>query len=66
VRKFTSPPLTPGRRYRYEVRATWTEGGRTVVKDRQIFFYAGEKEDVDFLGPDDTSNEKKERKMRSY
>jgi uncharacterized protein (TIGR03000 family) len=65
VRKFTSPPLTPGRRYRYEVRATWTEGGRTVVKDRQIFVYAGEKTDVDFLGPD-AVNEQKEREIRSY
>jgi uncharacterized protein (TIGR03000 family) len=52
VRKFTSPTLTPGQEYRYDVRATWTEDGRPVVKDRQIFVYAGEKADVDFLRRD--------------
>jgi uncharacterized protein (TIGR03000 family) len=65
VRKFTSPPLTPGQKYRYSIRATWTESGRTVTKDRQIFVYAGEKADVDFLGPD-AANEQNEREMRNY
>src|SRR5262249_31075720 len=27
VRQFPSPPLTPGKRYSYEVRASWKEGG---------------------------------------
>jgi uncharacterized protein (TIGR03000 family) len=64
VRKFTTPPLTPGQEYRYDVRATWTESGRQVVKERQVFVYAGEKADVDFLGPD-AANEQREREMRS-
>jgi uncharacterized protein (TIGR03000 family) len=65
VRKFTSPPLTPGQKYRYDIRATWTENGRTVVKDRRIFVYAGEKADVDFLSPDEAANAEMDREMRT-
>jgi uncharacterized protein (TIGR03000 family) len=66
VRKFTSPPLTPGQKYRYDIRATWTERGQTVVRDRQVFVYAGEKVDVEFLGPGDTAVEQMEWEMPSY
>jgi uncharacterized protein (TIGR03000 family) len=65
VRKFTTPALTPNQQYRYDIRATWTENGRQVVKDRQVFVYAGEKADVDFLGPNDAANEKMDREMRT-
>jgi uncharacterized protein (TIGR03000 family) len=51
VRRFVSPPLVPGQRYRYDVRATWQEDGRTVVCERQANVYAGEKTDLDFLSP---------------
>jgi uncharacterized protein (TIGR03000 family) len=52
IRKFITPPLTPGRRYRYDIQATWTDKGRAVAKDCQIIVCAGEKADVDFLRPD--------------
>jgi uncharacterized protein (TIGR03000 family) len=63
VRKFVSPPLTPGQRYQYEVRATWREeDGRTVVRTRRINVYAGEKADIDFLSPNE---EHAERELRT-
>jgi uncharacterized protein (TIGR03000 family) len=41
VRQFRSPPLTPGRRYDYEIRARWTEGGRSVTETKQITVFTG-------------------------
>jgi uncharacterized protein (TIGR03000 family) len=55
VRRFTTPPLTPGQKYTYDVRAAWTENGRPVAKERQIIVFAGEKVDIDFLRPDEES-----------
>jgi uncharacterized protein (TIGR03000 family) len=48
VRSFESPPLTPGRDYVYEIKATWTENGREVVRTRQVNVRAGEQVMVDF------------------
>ncbi len=62
VRKFTTPPLVPGKRYLYDVRATWQEDGRPVVKERQITVFAGEKADIDFLSP---SEENSARELRA-
>ncbi len=53
VRKFFTPPLVPGQRYHYDVQATWQEDGRTVVRERKVNVYAGEKADIDFLGPEE-------------
>ena len=36
VREFHPPPLTPGKRYTYEIRARWTENGRPVEQERDI------------------------------
>jgi uncharacterized protein (TIGR03000 family) len=58
VRKFSSPPLVPGERYRYDVVATWEEAGRTVVRARRIYVYAGEKADIDFLSPQAENGER--------
>jgi uncharacterized protein (TIGR03000 family) len=52
IRKFTTPPLTPGQKYSYDIRAVWREAGHPVVKERTIIVYAGEKADVDFLSPE--------------
>jgi uncharacterized protein (TIGR03000 family) len=52
IRKFTTPALTPGQKYSYDIRAVWTEGNRPVVKERTIIVYAGEKADIDFLSPE--------------
>jgi uncharacterized protein (TIGR03000 family) len=47
-RHFTSPPLTPGRDYQYEIRARWTEDGRTVDQTRTIVVHANARVGVDF------------------
>jgi uncharacterized protein (TIGR03000 family) len=52
IRKFTTPVLTSGQKYTYDIRAVWTEEGRPVAKERKIVVYAGEKADVDFLSPE--------------
>jgi uncharacterized protein (TIGR03000 family) len=49
-RLFESPPLVPGKSYTYDLRATWTAGGREVVKNRHVRVSAGERVEVDF-GP---------------
>lgn len=49
VRKFDSPPLTPGTRYNYEIRAQWTENGRAVTQTQQVPVHAGSHAEVDFL-----------------
>jgi uncharacterized protein (TIGR03000 family) len=49
-RHFVSPPLTPGRKYAYEVKARWREGGQTVTRSRRATFGAGEEITVTF-GP---------------
>src|SRR5205085_1197378 len=41
VREFRSPRLTPGGRYAYDVRARWTEGGRTVTQTQHAAVGAG-------------------------
>jgi uncharacterized protein (TIGR03000 family) len=62
IRKFVSPPLVPGRRYHYDVLATWQEDGHTVTHERRINVYAGEKAEVDFLAPPE---ENRERDLRT-
>jgi uncharacterized protein (TIGR03000 family) len=49
-RYFVSPALTPGRRYAYEVKARWQEGGRTVTRSRRATFRAGDEVTLTF-GP---------------
>jgi uncharacterized protein (TIGR03000 family) len=51
VRNFQSPPLNPGRRYVYEVRAKWREDGQEVTKARQVDVWAGARVTVDFTQP---------------
>jgi uncharacterized protein (TIGR03000 family) len=41
TRRFESPPLVPGKEYRYEVRAQWTEQGRKVSQTQHVDVYAG-------------------------
>ena len=51
VRSFQSPPLTPGRRYAYEVRARWQANGRPVTQSREVRVTAGSNVEVDFPQP---------------
>ena len=48
VRLFDSPPLTPGSRYSYEVRARWSENGHEVTQTQQVVVSAGAHVDVKF------------------
>lgn len=48
-RKFVSPPLPPGQRFTYELRARWKEAGRDVTKTKHIDVSAGDRLLVDFL-----------------
>jgi uncharacterized protein (TIGR03000 family) len=41
VREFHSPPLTPGGRYTYEVRARWNENGHEVTQTQKVQVTAG-------------------------
>jgi uncharacterized protein (TIGR03000 family) len=36
VRQFDSPPLEPGYRYTYQLRARWRQNGRTVTRDQEV------------------------------
>jgi uncharacterized protein (TIGR03000 family) len=48
LRQFQSPPLTPGRNYSYDVRATWKDKeGREIVRSRRLTVRAGDHLDVD-------------------
>jgi uncharacterized protein (TIGR03000 family) len=47
-RTFESPALTPGHDYQYEIRARWTDNGRTVDQTRTIVVHANARVGVDF------------------
>jgi uncharacterized protein (TIGR03000 family) len=48
VRKFQSPPLTPGKQYSYEVQARWIENGKEVTQTQEVQVTAGANLDVRF------------------
>jgi uncharacterized protein (TIGR03000 family) len=51
VRQFTSPPLTPSKRYSYEVRASWKENGREITQMQKVGVTAGAHANVSFPNP---------------
>jgi uncharacterized protein (TIGR03000 family) len=61
VRQFLSPPLTPGHKYTYTVRARWEENGRPVTQTRDVVVAAGTQARVDFSAPGDTNQDKKKK-----
>lgn len=48
VRQFQSPPLKPGERYAYEVRARWKAAGQDTEETRRVTVRAGDRVTVDF------------------
>jgi uncharacterized protein (TIGR03000 family) len=48
VREFESPPLTPGQRYTYEVRAQWEDNGKLVKQTQTVGVKARAFVNVDF------------------
>ncbi|HLJ95882.1 MAG TPA: TIGR03000 domain-containing protein [Gemmataceae bacterium] len=53
-RRFSTPPLIPGREYSYDIQATWTENGQQVTKVRHVPVRAGDRLYVDFRVPQAT------------
>src|SRR5262249_9914799 len=47
VRLFDSPPLTPGKDYTYDVKATWSEDGKEVTRTRRVDVRANASTTVD-------------------
>jgi len=52
TRMFKSPPLMMGKNYVYDMKATWTENGKTIVREKTVKVQAGMTTDVDFRLPD--------------
>jgi uncharacterized protein (TIGR03000 family) len=50
-RVFTSPPLTPGERFAYEVRVRWTKDGRPTEATKRIRVKANDWLNYDFTKP---------------
>jgi uncharacterized protein (TIGR03000 family) len=57
-RLFESPPLPPGKRFIYSLKATWKEDGKEVVRERVVRVEAGRETPVD-LRPSPTIEEVK-------
>lgn len=47
-RTFTSPQLEPNHNYTYTIKARWTENGKTIDRQRQVTFQAGQSVTVNF------------------
>ena len=57
TREFDSPPLTPGQRYGYAIRARWNENGQDVTQTQQVDVSAGAHVNVSFPLPPKTAGE---------
>lgn len=52
IRNFVSPPLQPGRKFVYTLRATWKEGGKEIQRERTVRVEANQETLVDFRAPE--------------
>jgi len=59
-RTFTSPPLTPGKKFNYTFEWTYRKDGKPVTRTRTIYVRAGENKEVDLTKEDDQTSKKKE------
>jgi uncharacterized protein (TIGR03000 family) len=57
VRQYDSPPLTPGTRYTYAVRARWNENGHEVTQMQRVEVTAGAHVNVRFPAPAKTTGQ---------
>jgi len=55
VRRFDSPPLTPGNRYGYDVKAHWNDNGSEVTQTQHVSVTAGAHVSVSFPLPPTTT-----------
>src|SRR5689334_21036600 len=51
-RFFRSPPLMPGKSYAYDMKATWMENGKQMVREKSIQVQGGMTTEVDFRTAD--------------
>jgi uncharacterized protein (TIGR02246 family) len=60
-RRFLSPLLDVGPKYNYDVRARWTQNGRTVQQTQKVSVTGGDTVRIDFLAPLASNNKTVER-----
>lgn len=60
AREFTTPMLSAGTKYTYEIHARWVEGDTTIDQTRKVVFAAGDKLDVTFPVPSGGAEKAKE------
>jgi len=42
-REYVTPPLEPGQKFNYDIKARWVENGKEVIRERKLSFYAGDR-----------------------
>ncbi|HTU17359.1 MAG TPA: TIGR03000 domain-containing protein [Gemmataceae bacterium] len=57
-REFVSPTLKPGKHYSYEVKAHWTEDGKTMEQTRTAHVQANDWQTIDFTKPEASAGKK--------
>jgi uncharacterized protein (TIGR03000 family) len=57
-REFVSPALTPGKSYSYELKARWTENGKTVEETRTVHVQANTWQRIDFTKVEPSADKK--------
>src|SRR5712692_7866577 len=55
TRQFTSTALTTGQSYEYKVKATWTEDGKKMTKEKTVQAQPGQRTTVDLIKPVDAT-----------
>ncbi len=51
VREFDTPPLAPGKKFAYRIRAVWKDGGKEVKRQTTIIVRAGETTEINLRNP---------------
>jgi uncharacterized protein (TIGR03000 family) len=51
MRRYVTPPLSPGETYKFDLRAEWMENGKMVQRSREVKVEAGNVIGVDFAPP---------------
>jgi uncharacterized protein (TIGR03000 family) len=60
IRQFDSPPLSPGRRYTYDVRARWDQNGQEMTQTQHVVVTAGSRVSIKFPAPLKTAQKSSE------
>src|SRR5262245_6464749 len=57
-RLFESPPLVDGKSYIYDIKATWMENGKAVVRERSVKVMGGQTTEVDLRNTEEPRTDK--------